>query len=333
MTLDDIGFYTLSNKRAMRVARDAINAPLQRCELLLTDRCNFRCPYCRKLKQGYRGDINFNFATYLIRAWAKRNLFAIRFSGGEPTLYEGLLELVGEAESVGITRIAISTNGSANYDYYAELVNAGVNDFSFSLDACCAADGQMMCGVEVDWNKVLNNIKQLSRQTYVSAGVVLTELNHTKALSIITMANDLGVADIRIIPAAQNGQYLHNLSDKQLPSWIGAHPILKYRINRALHGQKIRGLSKNDCHKCYLVLDDMAVVKDYHFPCIIYLREGGAPIGKISPHMYQERLEWFGLHDSRKDNICRENCLDVCVQYNNTVNFFRNIQTLETAKE
>jgi molybdenum cofactor biosynthesis enzyme MoaA len=323
MKLEEIGFYTLSNERADRVARNRINTPLQRCELLLTDRCNFRCPYCRKVKRYYRGDININYAKMLIAAWVERHLFAIRFSGGEPTLYDGLLELVDEAKRMNIKRIAISTNGSADYDYYIKLIGAGVNDFSVSLDACCSADGQMMTGIQCDWNKILNNIKKLSQQIYVSVGIVLTDLNYEKALSIITMAHDLGVADIRIIPAAQNGQYFKNLSNKSLPVWIDEYPILKYRLNRALRGEKIRGLSKKDCHKCYLVLDDMAVMRDYHFPCIIYLREGGNPIGKISPNIYQERLGWYQLHDTHKDIICQKNCLDVCVQYNNTVNLFK----------
>ena len=66
MRLEDIGFYTLSDERARDVARysygatcacDRIPSPLQRCELILTDRCNFRCEYCRGVKPQLRGDI------------------------------------------------------------------------------------------------------------------------------------------------------------------------------------------------------------------------------------------------------------------------------------
>ena len=41
--LEDIGFYTLSDYRASQCSA---SSPLWRCELLLTDRCNFHCPYC-----------------------------------------------------------------------------------------------------------------------------------------------------------------------------------------------------------------------------------------------------------------------------------------------
>jgi len=44
MDLKEIGFYTLSDDRAKQASE---TSPLQRCELILTARCNFRCPYCR----------------------------------------------------------------------------------------------------------------------------------------------------------------------------------------------------------------------------------------------------------------------------------------------
>ena len=61
----------------------------------------------------------------------------------------------------------------------------------------------------------------------------------------------------------------------------------------------------------------MAVVGDYHFPCIIYMREQGNPIGKIDENVRLERQKWMNNTDCYKDPICKHNCLDVCVEYNN----------------
>lgn len=36
-----------------------------------------------------------------------------------------------------------------------------------------------------------------------------------------------------------------------------------------------------------------------------------------------ERLEWFKNHDCKKDKICRNNCLDVCIDYNNKYQQFK----------
>jgi hypothetical protein len=66
------------------------------------------------------------------------------------------------------------------------------------------------------------------------------------------------------------------------------------------------------------VLDDMAVMGGMHYPCIIYMREGGDPIGKAGTcHVREERAEWSRTHAVQLDPICDRNCLDVCVDYNN----------------
>ena len=61
----------------------------------------------------------------------------------------------------------------------------------------------------------------------------------------------------------------------------------------------------------------MAVMGELHYPCIIYMRENGMPIGKVGPGMREARKTWMETHDTHEDAICRKNCLDVCVQYNN----------------
>ena len=42
------------------------------------------------------------------------------------------------------------------------MVDCGVNDFSVSLDACCAEDGDHMAGgVKGSWDKVIENIEKI----------------------------------------------------------------------------------------------------------------------------------------------------------------------------
>ena len=73
------------------------------------------------------------------------------------------------------------------------------------------------------------------------------------------------------------------------------------------------------------MLDDMAVLQKYHFPCIIYMREGGNPVGKIGPDMREDRLKWLLTHNVMEDKICRENCLDVCIEHCNKVKKFKDL--------
>ena len=307
MNLEQIGFYTLSDKRA---ASSSSTSNLSRCEMILTGRCNFNCPYCRHI--GGK-DLPYQDAFWTLYDWFKQDLKNVRFSGGEPTLYPQLRELVQQCKLNEVERIAISSNGSADWRFYRDLIIAGANDFSISLDACCAMDGDKMAGERTGaWKKVVDNIKFLSYHIYTTVGVVLTKDNAKTVGEIIKFADSLGVSDIRIIPAAQEGDRLEvvevdqNLQDK--------YPILKYRINNINNNIPVRGNLQTA--RCGLVLDDMAVMGNEHYPCIIYMRESGKPIGKIGPNMRQERFDWYKNHDCKKDPICSKNCLDVCVSYN-----------------
>lgn len=313
MKLEDIGFYTLSDHRAMN---SSITSPLYRCEIILTDKCNFKCPYCRGLRPDLKGSMDLDSAKDVIKLWLNNGLKNIRFSGGEPTMYNGLTELVELCRDNGVERIAISTNGSNSFRFYSKLVSAGVNDFSISLDACCATVGNIMSGGVKCWSKVVENIKALSEVTYVSVGMVFTEKNVNECLESVLFADSLGVSDIRVIPSAQYNQALLKL--KNLPEdIINKYPILKYRINNVKIGRHVRGISNGNRDRCWLALDDMAVAGDrYHFPCVIYLREGGNPIGKVDENFRLQRMEWIANHKPWEDPICMSNCLDVCVDYN-----------------
>lgn len=310
MKLENIGFYTLSDVRA-----DTASSQwrIMRAELLLGERCNFSCPYCRHVGGP---DITLEEGNRIIDEWIKHNLYAIRFSGGEPTVNAHLGDFVKRAKEGGVVKIAISTNGSADWDVYEKLIALGVNDFSVSLDACCAEDGDKMAGgVKGAWNTVIENIRLMSSKVYTTVGVVLTKDNIDNFEGIVKFADSLGVADIRVIPAAQETNMLREVKIEE--SILERHPILKYRINNIQNGVPVRGMNKSDYPHCGIVLDDMAVSEGFHFPCIIHMREGGKPIGKVGPTMREEREKWYKEHNTFLDPICQQNCLDCIVLYNN----------------
>jgi MoaA/NifB/PqqE/SkfB family radical SAM enzyme len=311
--LEQIGFYTLCDNRACNVSA---TSPMWRCELIITPECNFNCPYCRGLREDCREVISLEKAIKIIDWWADDGLKHIRLSGGEPTTHPDLAKMIAHAKSRGIERIAISTNGSAEMDVYKDLVEKGVNDFSISLDACCASFADRMAGVGKQFERIVTSIRELSKLTYVTVGVVITEDTVKTLVDIVKFADSLGVADIRIISAAQFNAVLD--AAKDIPQDIlDRHPILKYRVNNILNGRNVRGLTDEDSHTCHLLYDDSVIAGNYHFPCVIYMRENGDAISEIGPNMRQERIEWMKNHDAFEDEICRKNCLDVCISYNN----------------
>ncbi|KKM85551.1 hypothetical protein LCGC14_1287980, partial [marine sediment metagenome] len=113
MKLEEIGFYTLCDKRAEEISE---TSPMWRCEMILTDKCNFSCSYCRKMSPVCQGVMVAETAIHRTNLWAREGLKHIRYSGGEPTLHPDIVKIVKNAKDKGIEKIAISTNGSASHE-------------------------------------------------------------------------------------------------------------------------------------------------------------------------------------------------------------------------
>lgn len=320
MKLDDIGFYTLCDERAKNIG---VSSPMWRACFVVTSRCNFKCPYCRALDGG---DMTLDFFRGVVRDMVfNHGLKNIRFTGGEPTLNESLGDMVDEARCRGIKRIAVSTNGSANLSVYADLVKLGVNDFSISLDSCDPCRGGALTGRfdETLWKKTIENIKALSRMTYVIVGITIGEKNYQRACEIIEFAHDLGVADMKLSTDSKWNKEIPGL-DKLRPSLLESHPVLKYRVRSFLGGRNVRGLRPQDCNSCPLVMDDIIICGKHHYPCIVYLREGGRPIGEVEDvaTMRSKRCAWGTMIDTHKDPICKPYCMDIFADCNNRIRAF-----------
>ncbi len=319
MKLQDIGFYTLSDERCENLSSIS---PMWRCEMILTDRCNFNCAYCRGLRENCQGDMPIETAMGVLEQWCNQGLKNVRFTGGEPLLYPHLNSLVMYAKSRGVKRIAVSSNGSLAPEQYHRLWYQGVNDFSISLDACCASECGKMAGVDGKFKRIEENIRKLAAKTYVTVSIVLTEDNIDNLGKIVKYAYDLNVSDIQIVPAAQKGSMIDGV--EAIPQHIlDVYPILAYRVRNILEGRPVRSIQEHDSHRCYLPVDDSTVCGNYHFPCVIYMREQGEPIGEIGLRMREERILWSLTHDTFNDPICRKYCRDFCVCHNNKCSDFR----------
>ena len=108
----------------------------------LTDRCNFRCPYCMPEKPAWlpkdqlltRAELR-RLLTLFVRDGGITDL---RFTGGEPLLRPDLAEVIAgcaELREFGLQRISLTSNGMLLAAQAATLKAAGVDDINISLDA------------------------------------------------------------------------------------------------------------------------------------------------------------------------------------------------------
>lgn len=91
--------------------------------------CNFRCPYCYNTAL-VKGEPGLDFPEEKIFSFLekrKRMLDGVVISGGEPTLNDGLVELVSRIKDMGY-RVKLDTNGSSP-DKVAELIKNRLLDY------------------------------------------------------------------------------------------------------------------------------------------------------------------------------------------------------------
>lgn len=168
----------------------------------LVNQCNLACSYCKpdgaeSLSVKRTAPAKFREAISLLH---KVGIRKVRFTGGEPTLYKELPELVSFAKSLsGDMQVAITTNGLL-LDRLAELLaDAGLDSVNISLDTNNRAKftritgsdllHQVMAGIEA----ALKHIPLVKLNCVVMAGV-----NDDETETLIRLADSLGI-DIRFI--------------------------------------------------------------------------------------------------------------------------------------
>lgn len=107
----------------------------------VTDRCNYKCVYCRTGNDGAQYS-ELPIADYLriARIFVELGIEKIRLTGGEPLLRKGLSDLVRELAKLrtaagGPLDLALTTNGHLLEDMAKPLKDAGLTRVTVSMDA------------------------------------------------------------------------------------------------------------------------------------------------------------------------------------------------------
>jgi GTP 3',8-cyclase len=107
----------------------------------VTDRCNYKCVYCRTGNEGaLYGDLPFADYLRMARVLTGLGIQKVRVTGGEPLLRKGVVEFVRELSKLRTTHgeeldIALTTNGHLLADMAQSLKDAGLRRVTVSMDA------------------------------------------------------------------------------------------------------------------------------------------------------------------------------------------------------
>jgi cyclic pyranopterin phosphate synthase len=109
----------------------------------ITDRCNYKCVYCRTGNEGaLYGDLPFDDYLRMARVLVGMGITKVRLTGGEPLLRNGVVSFVRELAKLRTSNgsrepldIALTTNGHLLADMAQPLKDAGLTRVTVSMDA------------------------------------------------------------------------------------------------------------------------------------------------------------------------------------------------------
>jgi cyclic pyranopterin phosphate synthase len=177
-------------------ATDARGRALRDLRVSVTDRCNFRCPYCMP-REAFGADhaflpraelLSFEEIARLVRVFAELGVRKVRLTGGEPLLRRDLDHLVALlAGTPGVEDVALTTNGSLLAAQAEGLAAAGLRRVTVSLDSLEPEVFARLGDTRVPLRRVLDGISEAVR-----AGLGPVKLNAVLRRGV----NDDGLLDL-----------------------------------------------------------------------------------------------------------------------------------------
>ncbi len=157
---------------AVATTTDTFGRALRDLRISVTDRCNFRCPYCMPAEiYGSRYAflpkaeiLTFEEITRLARVFVGLGVTKLRLTGGEPLLRRNLPLLVRMLASIeGVTDLALTTNGRLLPRVAAELKAAGLHRLTISIDSLDDDVFKVMSGDRSGVQSALDGIEAAER--------------------------------------------------------------------------------------------------------------------------------------------------------------------------
>ncbi len=150
---------------------DRFGRALRDLRISVTDRCNFRCPYCMPAELFGRDFaflprdqvLTFEEITRLAALFVHLGVGKLRITGGEPLVRRDLPVLVGELAALRAVHgapidLTLTTNGSALRSLARPLRDAGLQRITVSLDSLDDEVFGRMNGVDFPVSRVLDGI-------------------------------------------------------------------------------------------------------------------------------------------------------------------------------
>ncbi len=168
----------------------------------ITDRCNYRCVYCRSGEDGIPfSELPMSDYVRIIRVFVSLGIEKIRITGGEPLLRKELLSMVGELAAMTTTigkplDVAITTNGHLLANLAQRLKDARLSRVTVSMDAVDRDKFARITRVSNGYDSVVAGIRAAKRaglEPVKVNAVILRGFNEDQIVPFARFSRDEGV--------------------------------------------------------------------------------------------------------------------------------------------
>jgi cyclic pyranopterin phosphate synthase len=165
----------LDDRTGQRRLCDRFGRAIMDLRLSVTDRCNYRCVYCRTGNEGAQySELATEHYLRMVRLMVGLGIEKVRLTGGEPLLRAGLVEMVRELatlrtafDSAGNPTddgepldLALTTNGHLLEGLAKPLKEAGLGRVTVSMDAVDPETFSAITRVPRSYDRVLAGIRK-----------------------------------------------------------------------------------------------------------------------------------------------------------------------------
>ncbi len=159
---------------------DKFGRPITDLRVSVTDRCNFRCVYCRSANPETHMPVGelLEWEEYerLVRLLLGLGIRKVRVTGGEPMARPGVEDFIARLKALGVADLSMTTNGYLLAERCDRLVAAGISRINISLDSLNREKFERMTRTKT-FDRVLAGIDaaQASRLRPVKVNAVLVQ--------------------------------------------------------------------------------------------------------------------------------------------------------------
>lgn len=330
---------------------EAVSAdtPLHRLTIFLTYRCNLDCPYCKTIARSEaelsarpQKRLTWTLADFerLLEQHADTPLRHLHFTGGEATLLPELPKMIRLARARGVERLSVTTNGTLPPARYLELVDAGLHEVRVSIDAADPSLGAAMTGRPHAWSRAVHTLMTLGRARregvdfFLIVNTVVSAANRAQLGSLVEFLLAQGPDDLKLITDVDQRDGLGAFPEaaevsRRIDALLSRHPARAFPLLR----RKLKTVFATDAiglehvrhpdWRCFIPLTERTVDGANYYPCSVYLREGGKPLGPLTDSQEVQRAKSAAFArdgDCLNDPICRRYCLHCTRAYNERAN-------------